>query len=56
MLAKHINENLQPLRERRADLANRPEYIKEVLETGAEQARVIARETLREVKQKMGLL
>jgi len=56
MLAQHINENLQPLRERRAELADKPAYIKDVLDTGAEQARVIARETLKEVKQKMGLL
>jgi len=56
MLAQHINENLQPLRERRAALADKPAYIKDVLDTGAEQARIIARETLKEVKQKMGLL
>ena len=55
LLAQEINATLKPFRERRATLANKPKYIAEVLADGAERARVIARETLREVKQKMGL-
>ena len=55
LLAQEINTTLKPFRERRATLANKPKYIAEVLAGGAERARVIARETLREVKQKMGL-
>jgi len=55
LLAQEINFTLKPFRERRATLANKPKYIAEVLADGAERARVIARETLREVKQKMGL-
>jgi tryptophanyl-tRNA synthetase len=56
LLAEKINSALAPLRERRAELAAKPEYIKEVLADGARRASVIARETLKEVKQKMGLI
>jgi len=55
ILAQEINLTLKPFRERRAALANNPKYVADVLADGAERARVIARETLREVKQKMGL-
>jgi tryptophanyl-tRNA synthetase len=56
LLAGKINASLAPLRERRAELAAKPKYVKEVLADGAKRASVIARETLKEVKQKMGLL
>ncbi len=55
-LAVAINADLAPLRIRRAELASRPEYIKEVMRDGARRAQVIARGTLAEVKQKMGLV
>lgn len=56
LLAKHINSSLRGLREKRAELAARPQYIVEVLADGAQRARVIARETLHQVKQNMGLI
>ena len=56
LLAQEINLMLEPFRERRAVLAAKPQYVKDVLAQGAQRATVIARETLREVKQKMGLL
>ena len=56
LLADTVNSALAPFRERRAALAARPQYVKEVLAEGAKAAQVIARETLQEVKQKMGLL
>ena len=56
LLAREINSSLKPFRERRAALATKPRYITDVLTDGAQRARVIARETLREVKQKMGLI
>ena len=55
MLADGINLELEPFRERRQDLVERPGYIKEVLADGAQRASVIARETLLEVEEKMGL-
>jgi tryptophanyl-tRNA synthetase len=55
-LAKGINEALAPFRQRRAELAAKPQYVEEVLADGARRAHVIATETLREVKEKMGLI
>ena len=56
LLAGKINLALKPFRERRAEIAAKPEYVKEVLADGAKRASVIAKETMREVKQNMGLL
>ncbi len=56
ILAEAINEALKPIRRRRAELAADSEYIAEVLADGAERARVIARETLKEVKKNMRLI
>ncbi|TET37073.1 MAG: tryptophan--tRNA ligase [Dehalococcoidia bacterium] len=56
LLARGINQALQPFRERRAIVAARPGYVEEVLADGARRACVIATETLREVKGKMGLI
>ena len=56
LLAEHINTSLQGLREKRAELVARPQHITEVLADGAQRARVIARETLQQVKQNMGLI
>jgi tryptophanyl-tRNA synthetase len=55
-LAKEIGSVLEPFRERRAELAAKPDFIKEILEDGAKRARLIARETLNEAKERMGLL
>jgi len=56
LLAQEINSTLKPLRERRAAIEAKPRYITEVLADGAQRARGIAKETLKEVKQKMGLI
>ncbi|MFC1940475.1 tryptophan--tRNA ligase [Chloroflexota bacterium] len=56
ILAKQINAALEPFRERRADLAAKPQYIKDVLADGAKRAEAIAGETIKEVKQRMGLI
>ena len=55
-LAEAINDALAPFRERRAELAARPQYVQEVIADGARRARAIAVETLREVKERMGLV
>ncbi|MBA7675716.1 Tryptophan--tRNA ligase [subsurface metagenome] len=55
LLAKEINTTLKSFRERRAELAKKPQYVKDVLADGAKRARVMAKETIKEVKQKMGL-
>ena len=56
LLAQGLNSALKPFRERRAALAAKPQYVADVLADGAQRAQVIARETIREVKQKMGLI
>jgi len=56
LLARHMNAALQPVRERRAEFAAKTQYITDVLTDGAQRARVIARETLKEVKQNMRLI
>jgi len=56
LLAQGINTTLEPFRERRASLATKPQYVTDMLADGAQRAKVIAQETLREVKQKMGLI
>lgn len=55
-LARGINEKLAPFRERRAEIAAKPGYVEEVLADGARRAKDIAQETIREVKERMGLL
>jgi len=56
ILAESIISNLKPFRERRASLASKPGYIKQVLADGADRAEAIAKETIGEVKEKMKLL
>lgn len=54
-LADNLAERLAPIRERAAELEARPERVYEILAEGAERARTIARETIREVSERMGL-
>ena len=54
-LADGINRYLGPMREKRREYEARPDYVTEVLDAGAKRAEVIARETIAEVTQKMGL-
>ena len=54
-LADNINQYLEPLRERRREFEKRPDYVKQILDDGGKNARAIARETIGEVYEKMGL-
>ncbi len=56
ILAQSISLALDPFRQRRAILASNPNYVTEVLAEGAKRAEVIAKETIREVKERMRLL
>jgi tryptophanyl-tRNA synthetase len=56
ILAQSISSNLEPFRERRAALASKSGYVDQILADGANRAEVIAKATIREVKEKMGLL
>ena len=54
-LASSVNDFLEPLRDRRRELEEKPDYVREVLFEGGKRARAIARETIAEVYEKMGL-
>ena len=54
-LADGINRYLGPFRERRRELAEKPEIVREVLADGAARASVVARATIAEVYERMGL-
>jgi tryptophanyl-tRNA synthetase len=55
LLADAIAERFAPMRERAAHLRAHPEEVRAVLEDGAARARAIARETMAEVRRRMGL-
>ncbi|MEI8254998.1 MAG: tryptophan--tRNA ligase [Deltaproteobacteria bacterium] len=56
MLAASLSVTLEPIRERARALREKPGYVREVLDAGARRARVIARETIGDVREKMGML
>jgi tryptophanyl-tRNA synthetase len=53
--AANLNKHLEPFRARRAELAAKPGYISEVLDDGARRARIIAQQTMVEVREAMQL-
>lgn len=55
LFAKNLNQNLDPFRQRRAELDRNPEMVWEILRDGKDRAQAIARQTIREVKQALGL-
>jgi tryptophanyl-tRNA synthetase len=55
ILADNIAATFAPFRERAAHYRAHPEEVRQVLDEGAVRARAIARETMAEVRQKMGL-
>jgi tryptophanyl-tRNA synthetase len=55
LLAKNLNAHLAPFRECRAELDKDPDHIWDVLHDGAKRARVIAEQTMEEVRDAIGL-
>jgi len=53
-LAANLNKHLEPFRDKRAELEKDPDYVREVLMDGAERARVIAAETMAEIRDAIG--
>lgn len=53
--ANNLNKHLEPFRTKRAELASQESYVKDVLNDGAKRARVIAQETMEEVREAMQL-
>ncbi len=55
LFAKNLNENLVPFRSRRAEFARAPEAIWDILNEGGKKMRLVADETLKEVREAIGL-
>ena len=53
--ADSLNDYLKELRERREEIKSKSSYVQEVLHEGGKKARAIAKETIAEVYDKMGL-
>jgi len=54
-LAANMNAHLEPFRARRAELASKPDDVQDVLNDGGKRARVIAQQTMAEVREAMAL-
>ncbi len=50
-----VLEELRPIQERAAQYAEDPTLVKNIVADGCEKARKMARETMREVREVMGL-
>jgi tryptophanyl-tRNA synthetase len=53
--AENLNKALEPFRAKRAELASKPDLVLAILEDGASRARVIAEQTMREVREAVQL-
>ncbi|WP_163099961.1 tryptophan--tRNA ligase [Peribacillus alkalitolerans] len=54
-VAGAINELLEPMRDRRVEYQKNPKKVDEILMAGTDRAREIAKETMQEVREAMGL-
>ncbi len=50
ILLSHLNDELQPIRDRREDFAKRPDDVRDIIKTGNEKARREARKTMDKVR------
>ena len=55
LLARNLNQHLEPFRARRAELAACPEDVQDVLDDGGKRARAIAQKTMEEVREAIQL-
>ena len=55
-LAEDIANYFKNFRKKRKELEKNPEEVKKILDEGAEKAKVIARETMKEVRERVGLV
>ena len=55
LFAKSLNAALAPFRERRAEIDRNPDDVFDILRDGAKRARVIAQQTMAEVREAIGL-
>jgi tryptophanyl-tRNA synthetase len=52
-LSKNLNEALAPIREKRAELVSREDFVWDVLATGSQRARQRAQSTMERVRSAM---
>ncbi len=55
LLAEAISKVLTPIQERRRELEAKPQEVHKILQSGRDQAHLVAAKTLAEVKERMGL-
>ncbi|MGD8403191.1 MAG: tryptophan--tRNA ligase [Anaerolineales bacterium] len=55
LFAKNLNAHLEPFREKRAEIAQNPDTVWDILHDGAKRARVIADGVMEEVREAIGL-
>src|SRR6185295_18982121 len=55
-LIRNMNAALEPVRQKRSEITARPGFVREVLESGNERARVLASDTMERVSAAMSLL
>jgi tryptophanyl-tRNA synthetase len=53
--ALNLNKYLEPFRARRAEYEKDPDYVWDVLRDGQKRASIIARQTMQEVREAIGL-
>ncbi len=54
-LAELVTDYFKPYRQKRAELADNLDYVRQILATGAERARAVAEKTLKKVRNAVGL-
>ncbi len=54
LFAANLNKSLEPFRTRRAELEKDPDYVRDILLDGAKRAKLIASETMAEVREAIG--
>lgn len=55
LFARNLNAHLEPFRQRRAEFDQKPDQVWDVLHAGRDRAQVLARQTMQEVRQAIGL-
>lgn len=55
LYARNLNANLAPFRQRRAELDQEPDRVWDILHEGRDRAKVVARQTMHEVREAIGL-
>lgn len=55
LFARNLNAHLEPFRLRRAELGRNPDLVWDVLRDGQQRASAIARKTMAEVREAIGL-